>query len=426
MQILFYPHTSKANKKGLAPLKVRITLGPDDKAEKSTGKSVDPKLWDADKKRLSGRSASSDAINKYIVWAENKFNDIETDLQRSEKDISSEIILNIFFGKHIDKLGIIKVIDMHNNSFAAKVEAKTKGHNQSTLQKYFQLKEKLIYFLKTYRHRDDMFMGELDFNFIEDFWEFLITKGKRTKEGVYAEPLGEETAHGVIGRLKKVARLGFRKQGIAINPFDDFKVTFERKQKEPLTIEQINVIMHRKFASKRLDRVRDRFIVGCFTGLADSDIQKASPDMITVDINGDKWLDIHRTKTDGLSMIPLWKPVLDIIEKYKSDPELANKNRLFPQISNQKMNEYLIDVAELCDIPRDITTHIARHSYGNNYLNSGGTLEGLAKILGHTTTTSTRIYARRSKISIGIEADQVRKSIFGYIDKIEPVKKNIG
>lgn len=428
MQILFYPHTSKANKKGLAPLKIRITITTKDKAEFASGKMVDSKLWDADKKRVTGKSEHADLINKYIIFTENKLLKIESDLEREEKDISAEIIVNIFKGCHEEKFGIMKVLDNHNKAFELKASTNQKGYTLTTLSKYIQLKEKLAYFLKTYKKREDMFMGELDINFIEDFWEFLTTKGKKTKEGVYAIPLGEETVHGIMGRLKKVARIGFRKQKIAINPFDDFSCSFTKVDKEPLTMEQVNLIQEHKFVSKRLDRVRDRLIVGCFTGLADSDIQKASPNMIISDIKGNKWLQINRTKTDELSMVPLWEPVLQIIDKYKDDPELKAMDRLFPQISNQKMNEYLQDIVELLDIKRPITTHIARHSFGNFYLNAGGTLEGLAKILGHATTNSTRIYARRNMTSIAVESNHVRDNIFKQIDKIHNIDniKKIG
>ncbi len=423
MQILFYPLTSRTNKKGLAPLKLRLTYSAKDRVEILTGKNVDPKLWDVNKKRVTGKSPQAELINKYIVSTENKLLRIESDLEREEKDISAEIIINTFKGNHVDKFGIMKVIDIHNKTFEDKINQNVKGFNNSTLCKYIQLKDKMAYFLKTYKKRDDMFMSEMDLNFIEDFWDFLTTTGKKTKEGIYAIPLGSQTAHGVIGRLKKVARLGFRKQNIAINPFDDFTCTFDKSDKQPLTMDQVRLIQDHKFVSKKLDRVRDRLIIGCFTGLADSDIQKASPDMIVTDITGNKWLQIKRTKTDELSMIPLWLPVLEIIEKYSTDLELKSMNRLFPQISNQKMNEYLQEVAEFVGIDRKITTHIARHSFADFYLNAGGTLEGLAKILGHSTTVSTRIYARRNMTSIAVESNQVRDNIFKRIDSIERVKK---
>lgn len=423
MQILFYPHTSKANKKGYAPLKLRLTYSAKDKVEISTGKNVDPNLWDVEKKRVSGKSTQADLINKYIVFTENKLMKIESDLEREEKDISSEIIINIFKGVHVERMGIMQAIDIHNKTFKDKIDKNVKGFNDTTLRKYIQLKDKMIYFLKSQKNRDDVFMSELDLNFIEDFWDFLTTTGMKTKDGIYDIPLGDATCCGIIGRLKKVTRIGLRKQNIAINPFDDFKCSFDKVDKQPLTMDQVRLIQDHKFVSQKLDRVRDRLIVGCFTGLADSDIQKASPDMIVSDITGNRWLQIKRTKTDELSMIPLWQPVLEIIEKYKNNLELKSMNKLFPQISNQRMNEYLQEVVEFVGIDRSITTHIARHSFADFYLNAGGTLEGLAKILGHSTTTSTRIYARRNMTSIAVESNQVRDNIFKRIDSIEKVKK---
>lgn len=416
MKVLFYIHTSKKNKKGEAPLKIRVTCGPSDKSEISTGKFVDPELWDVDKKRVSGKSATADIVNRYIVSSENKLNKIESDLQLNDTPFTAEIIKNMFFGNHIQRYGLLQVLDIHNDLFRQKIGQT--GFSQSTLDKYTgSLRKKISHFIELKYKRKEIFMTELNLDFIESFWHFLTTTGKEVK-GKFVEPMDPESACGIIARVKKICKMGFRKQGIAINPLDDFKCSFSKDGKVPLTMDEVNTIMTTQFLTDRLDRVRDRFIVGCFTGLADSDIQSATFDMISTDINGKKWIDRGRTKTGELCIVPLWDPVLQIIEKYKLDPSVQSGNFLFPRISLQKMNEYLYQIAVICNIDKKLTTHVCRHTFADIYLNSGGSIDNLARILGHSNIRTTSGYAKRNKTTITKESDEVEGRIFGYLDKI--------
>lgn len=414
MDILPWIHASKPNKKGLAPLYIRVTVNRT-KKEISTGKQVDPALWDNVKKVVTGRSANADIINKYLTWAQNKLNTIELGLQQNETPYNAEIICNMFNGTHVQRYGLLQVLDMHNELFSQKLGQK--GFSPDTLKKYVGLKVKIEYFMQQKYNRKEMFISELNYDWIESFWHFLTTKGKMVR-GKFMEPMDPESACGIITKVKKIGKMGFRKQAIAINPWDEFKCSFDKESKEPLTMDQINAILNKEFKIARLDRVRDRFVVGIFTGMANEDIQTATRDMITKDIDRQQWINRGRTKTGELCIIPVWKPVADIIEKYKEDPELIAKGRIFPQLSMQKMNAYLIEIADLCGIDRKLTTHIARHSFADMYLNSGGTIDNLARILGHTNTRTTSGYAKRNKATISTEANTVKDKIFAYLDQV--------
>lgn len=409
MQILFYPLKSKLNKQGLAPLNLRITVGPGDVAEISTGKKVDPKLWDSVKKKVSGKSAQADVLNKYISFVNNKINQIEIDLQLKDVSYNAEIIKNLFTGDAVKKYTLLQIVDFHNVDYESKIGQK--GYSQTTYNKYINLRGKFVRFISEKYKRSDLFVSELNFDFIDSFWNFLITKGMDDNKRV-SKGLDHETACVIIAKVKKLGKLAFRKAGIPINPFDEFKCSFDKPGKVPLTMDEVKIIMNKQFSTKRLDKIRDRFIVGCFTGMADADIQSVRHDMVTKDMQGNSWIDKGRTKTGELCLIPLWKPVLDIIEKYKDDKDVKEKNALFPQVSLQKMNEYLFEIAEICGIKKKLTTHIARHTFATFYLNSGGTLEGLARILGHSTTNSTRNYAKYEKTTIRREFNNVMKQVF--------------
>jgi integrase len=420
MDILFWIHRSKSNRKGEAPLKIRVTCGIGDRVEISTGKFVNPDQWNVDKKRVIGKSVQADIINRYIVASENKLIKIESDLQLNDLPISAEIIRNIFLGNHIQRYGLLQVLDIHNDLFRQKIGQK--GFSQSTLDKYTgALRRKIEYFIESKYKRKDIYISELNLDFIESFWHFLTTKGKEVK-GKFTEPMDVESACGIISKFKKIAKIGFRKQEIAINPFDDFKVSFSKESKVPLTIDEVNEIMNKEFSTTRLDRVRDRFIIGCFTGMANEDIQTVTKDMVSIDVTGKKWIDRGRTKTGELCIIPLWDPVIKIIEKYKDDPSCKEGGYLFPRISLQKMNEYLHEIALICGIKKKLTTHICRHTFADIYLNSGGSIDNLARILGHSNIRTTSGYAKRNKTTITKESINVEQRIFGYMDKINERK----
>jgi integrase len=408
MKVLFYTVKARCDKKGMAPFFIRITLGPNDVSTINTQKKVDPNLWDVQKKRVSGKSAQADIANKYIVFSENKINSIESDLQLKEKDYNSELIKNIFLGKTNERYTIMQILDLHNEDFRNKLGQP--NYSKGRLGRYLSFKNKLKKFIQFKYKRSDLFISELNYDFIDSFWNWMIISGRDNKESEFGNGINAETAHGLITQLRKIASMGFRKSGISINPFDDFKSSFDKSFKTPLSILEVNAIREKYFENIKLDKARDLMVVGMFTGLAYSDIQSATTDMLSIDKDGNYWIDRGRTKTNELSLVPIWEPVLDIIEKYKN--RLSDTNRLFPKLSNQKSNDYNREVALHCGITKKVTTHVMRHTFATFYLNNGGTLDVLARILGHSSTNSTRIYAKHNKKAISKESDIVMKSVF--------------
>jgi integrase len=408
MKVLFYTIKARVDKKGMAPFFIRITLGPNDVSNINTQKKLDPKLWNVSKKRVSGTSAQADIVNKYIVFAETKINAIESDLQLKEKDYNSELIKNIFMGKSSERYTIMQIIDLHNEDFNNKLGQP--NYSKGRLTRYFIFKNKIQKFILIKYKRKDLFISELNYDFIDSFWNWMLISGRDNKDTEHGNGINAESASGFIAQLKKISSIAFRKSGIAINPFADFKCSFEKTFKTPLSVAEVNQIREKYFDNIKLDKARDLMVVGMFTGLAYSDIQSATDDMLSIDKDGKYWIERGRTKTNELSLVPIWEPVLEIIEKYKKS--LAGTARLFPKLSNQRSNDYNREVALHCGITKKVTTHVMRHTFATFYLNNGGTLEFLAKILGHSTTNSTRIYAKHDKVSIAMESDKVMKSVF--------------
>jgi site-specific recombinase XerD len=151
-----------------------------------------------------------------------------------------------------------------------------------------------------------------------------------------------------------------------------------------------------------LSVVRDIFVFSCFTGLSYADMAKLGPQHLHLGDDGEKWIIIDRTKTDTRCQIPLLQKAKSILKKYANNPECHSKGLLLPVHSNQKMNSYLKELADICGISKNLTMHVARHTFATSVtLNNGVPLETVSKILGHNSVKTTQIYARvlESKIS---------------------------
>lgn len=162
----------------------------------------------------------------------------------------------------------------------------------------------------------------------------------------------------------------------------------------------------------RLDRIRDVFCFCCLTGLAFTDADNLRKEHITTDEQGVVWIHKPREKTAVMSRIPLLSYPLALLKKYERDAELRTTGKLLPVPSNQKMNAYLKEIADICNIPKNLTTHVARHTFACLAVEYGMPIDVLAKILGHSNTNMTRHYAKFSERLIGKEMQKMNEKMF--------------
>jgi site-specific recombinase XerD len=179
------------------------------------------------------------------------------------------------------------------------------------------------------------------------------------------------------------------------DPFVKYDGKMKEVETEFLTEEEIQSIYTKSFRTTRLELVRDIFIFCCFTGLAYVDVKGLKHDHIGIGIDGQKWIFKNRQKTDTKSKIPLLPIAEEIIKKYSNDPKCLNEDRVLPVLSNQKMNGYLKEIGDLCQIPKEITFHMARHTFATSVtLSNGVPIESVSKMLGHKNIQTTQHYAR--------------------------------
>lgn len=195
--------------------------------------------------------------------------------------------------------------------------------------------------------------------------------------------------------LKKITNRSLANEWISKDPFMGIKFHEKEMNREFLTWDELQTVINKKFELPRIDLVRDIFIFCAFTGLSFIDVKQLTSEHIVKDLEGNYWIRKARQKTKNMCNIPLLDVPLFIIEKYKGCPLCEKRNVLLPVPCNQKMNSYLKEIADLCGIKKNLSTHTARHSYATSVcLANGVSIENVAKMLGHSNISMTKRYAR--------------------------------
>lgn len=143
-------------------------------------------------------------------------------------------------------------------------------------------------------------------------------------------------------------------------------------------------------ASERLEHVRDLFIFSCFCGLAYSDVTNLRQENIRKSFDGNLWIMMKRQKTNTDVNVPMLDIPKMILKKYKGK---LPDGKILPVISNQKLNAYLKEIADVCGIKKNLTFHMSRHTYATLQLAAGTDLYTISKMLTHSTVATTQVYA---------------------------------
>lgn len=172
------------------------------------------------------------------------------------------------------------------------------------------------------------------------------------------------------------------------NPFAQYRVNQNIKDRIYLAEDEIKTVMTHEFADSKLAYIRDLFVFASFTALSFVDIKELTTDDI-VDVNGEKWILSKRHKTKVLFQVKLLDIPMQIIKRY--EPFQENK---FIFINYWLICKSLKNMILECGITKDISFHTARHSFATLALSKGMPIESVSKILGHTNIVTTQKYAK--------------------------------
>ena len=381
LSVLFIIKKSKLLKNGEAPICMRITVNKR-VAEVMIKRSIPVDLWNQKKECSKGKDRVATELNHYINTVRAKILQIHRELEIDNKTITADIIKDCFYGRDKAQRSLLEVYAEHNEKCCALIG---KEYTESTVTKFDTSINRLKEYIRSRYHRDDMMLAELDGQFIRDF-DFWLKTDKHCQNN---------SALKHLKNLKKVVRIALANGWIKKDPFYGIRFKQEEVNVEFLSREELDILMNKEFAIKRLEQVRDIFVFCCFTALAFVDVQQLSREHLIKDNNGALWIRKARQKTNQMCNIPVLSIPQRILGKYEDNAECIKKGVLLPVISNQRMNAYLKEIADLCGIAKRLTTHVARHTAATVvFLANDVSMENVSKILGHSNIRMTQHYAR--------------------------------
>jgi site-specific recombinase XerD len=368
-------------KDGKVPLSCRITVNGQ-RAEISAQREVSILDWDSKAQIVSGRTAEAKEINNHLALIKAKLLNCQTKLEASNTPITAETLKLEYTGVIERPRMLMEIITQHNHDVKTLIG---KGYSKATWVKYNTTRQHVEEFLRWKYSISDLDIRKLNFEFITDF-EFYLRSQKNIDINTNAK---------YIKNIKKIIKECVAKNWLEKDPFMGYKIKAKKTEREFLTETELQMIQDKEFEIERLDHIRDIFIFSCYTGLAYIDIYNLSPDNISIGIDGEKWIFTHRQKTETASRIPLLPSGQAILEKYAHHKTTIIRNKLLPVPTNQKLNAYLKEVAAACKIKKELTFHMARHTFATTVtLTNGVPIESVSKMLGHTKLQTTQIYAR--------------------------------
>jgi len=376
-----YAKTSKANKSGQLPIYFRITVNGE-RFEFSTKKFIEKSKWSSEQSKMKGNSDEARSLNNYLDLIKSKVFDIQMELLHKNEELSIENFKSRLTGTHERERMIIPIYQSHNDKIKDLIG---NGYAYGTLERFKISLKHLQEFILWKYNVSDISINKIDYAFVTEF-EFYLRSVKKCNNN---------TAVKYVRNFRKIIKICLDNDWLDKDPTTRYEGKMKEVERDFLTEEELLKIYNKKISSERLQLVRDIFIFSCYTGLAYIDVKGLRKDHIGIGIDGEKWIFKNRQKTETKSKIPILPIAQEIIEKYSNHPKCLNENSILPILTNQKMNAYLKEIGDLCDIPKEITFHMARHTFATSVtLTNGVPIETVSKMLGHKNLHTTQHYAK--------------------------------
>ena len=390
IMVYFSIRASKKNKKGLSPIEASISYNGE-RLYFSTGKFAKASDWNKQKQMLKGSTQEVQLINDYLIELRNKIYEKEVELMKKGYMVTVHLLKDAIYNKveSLKDKTLMQVISEHNES---KKKLLGKGISKASLYCFEYSKKLILEFMQKEYNREDILLNEINLGFIQSFHTFLLSdKG-----------MAQNTCTKHLKYLKSIINLAVANNYISYNMLANYKIEREPVDIDFLTEEELRRIINFDTPIPRLEKARDFFLFGCFTGLAYIDIKTLKLEHFERDNEGRIWIKKKRVKTGILSRIPLLPMAKMILEKYKGG------DKLIPIQDASDINKYLKDIAIYCHIDKHITFHTSRHTFASTVtLANNVSLEVVSKMLGHTNTRMTTHYAKLLDKYIGEQMDNI-------------------
>lgn len=366
--VSFYCRDSKKDRKGLATIEMGINLN---------GSRVFINLPCKARPEEFNRKRKPNDIEESLSRWRNKINSIINEM------LDEDIPLTATGIREMLRTGGIKSYTIENLFDDYLKILRTRGMTGGSYRKYELVKEIFIGYIGDKERQ----LNSIKDSEISGFYEHLNKEYQINSSASY------------MAKLKSFFKYGMESGRLRRSPFIEIKIRREKKQIEYLTDEELMKIRTTQLSSSALDRIRDVFLIQCYSGLSFIDMENLKAEDIKR--SGDTYY-IHkdRQKTKIRYTAVIIDEGIDILKKY---------GYKLPIISNQKTNSALKAIARECGIEKNVYTHLGRKTYGHILLKRGIRIEAVAKALGHSEIKTTqRYYAELNEESILKEFEKIR------------------
>lgn len=385
----------KSTKKNEKYVYLRITVDGIPK-EVSTKYKWDPERWNQKIERAIGNKEDAKTLNFYIETLQVKIQQFKNDLILNDETITSQKIMDFVKGKSSSTAKLLEEFQKHNDEMLALVP---KEYAKGTHERFVTARSHVQDFIRFKYALDDIEFRELNYEFVKDYEFYLKT----------VRNISNNTALKYISNLKKIILRAIARDIIHSDPFKLFKGRKTKTNKKPLTKQDLERIENFEFVTPRLAEVRDIFIFQCYTGLAYIDAFNLKKTDIKKGYDGELWIMTSRQKTDSETNVPLLPKALEIMNRYTKHPVCMERGSVLPVKSNQKMNAYLKEIADLTGIDSELNTHKARRTFASTVtLANNVPIHVVKEMLGHHSVQQTEEYAITEQQSVGREMKQLQ------------------
>jgi len=361
---------------------MRITVDGNQK-ELSIGRKCPPDKWNQKIGRSTGSKEEFKELNYYLETLLYKTYEAKRKAIEDNKTITPILIQDLILGRNLEKpKTILEEFQDHNDRFSELVGIEV---THTTLIRYKTTKDHVQNFMLNKYGINDMNVKDINYEFVEGLEHYLKT----------VKFCNTNTSARYMTHFKKIIGQCIKKGLITRDPFMGYKIRKVEVKRTVLTMEEITILADKKFNMERLEHIRDIFLFCCYTGLAYIDIKQLKRNNIQTGIDGEDWIFTSRQKTDVDTRVPLLPFAKSLVEKYRNHPQCILNDTVLPVPSNQKLNAYLKEVADICGITKILTSHIARHTFATTVtLTNGVPIETVSKLLGHSNIKTTQHYAK--------------------------------
>ena len=374
-KVLFYVNGSK-EKNGIVPIKGRVTINGS-VAQFSCKQTIPKTLWDAKGNRAKGKSIEARDINHALDNIKAQIIKHYQRISDREAYVTAEMVRNAYQGIGSEYETLLGAFDKDNATFQKRVGTdRVKG----TYMARVRARNHVAAFIKANYKRSDLSMLELTPDFIKEFAVFLSTDRGLQNGSIWTNCMW----------LKGVVMRAHFNGLIPRNPFAQFHISPNIKEREYLTEEELKTLMTHEFADAKLSYIRDIFVFASFTALSFVDVKGLTTDDI-VEVNGEKWILSKRHKTKVPFQVKLLDIPLQIIKRYE---EFQTDKSVFPNLNYWSICKPLKKMIKECGITKDISFHCARHGFATLALSKGMPIESVSRVLGHTNIVTTQLYAK--------------------------------